>query len=83
MFIVSLTETTINTYLELEGFYMKRKGNIYQNIYKMDNIVKAYNDVCRNTKNKRKVERFREYRCIYISRIHNILKNKEYVPRTI
>ena len=35
---------------------MKRIGNLYQNIYKFENIVNAYNEVCRNTKNKRKVE---------------------------
>lgn len=39
---------------------MKRKGNLYQNIYNFDNIVNAYNEVCRNTKNKRKVEYFKE-----------------------
>lgn len=58
---------------------MKRKGYLYENIYKFDNIVDAYNEVCRNTKNKKKVEYFKEYRCIYISRIYNILKNEEYV----
>ena len=35
---------------------MKRIGNLYQNIYKFENIDNAYNEVCRNTKNKRKVE---------------------------
>lgn len=57
---------------------MKRKGYLYQNIYKFDNIVKAYNEVCKNTKNKRKVEYFKEYKCLYISRIHDILKNRAY-----
>lgn len=59
---------------------MKRKGNLYQEIYKFENIVNAYNEVCKNTKNKRKVSRFKEYKCIYISRIHNILKTKKYKP---
>ena len=57
---------------------MKRIGNLYQNIYKFENIVNAYNEVCRNTKNKRKVENLKEYKTIYISRIYNILKNKSY-----
>lgn len=57
---------------------MKRKGYLYQNIYDFNNIVQAYNEVCRNTKNKRKVEYFKEYKCIYISRIHEILKNRAY-----
>ena len=59
---------------------MKRKSNLYQEIYKFENIVSAFNEVCRNTKNKRKVDKFKEYRCIYISRIYNILKTKSYKP---
>ncbi len=58
---------------------MKRKGNLYPAIYDFDNIVSAYKEVCRNTKNKRKVEFFKEYKCIYIYRIYNILKNEKYV----
>ncbi len=57
---------------------MKRKGNLYQEIYKFENIINAYNEVCRNTKNKKKVENLKEYKCIYISRIYNILVNKQY-----
>ena len=57
---------------------MKRKGNLYENIYKIENIMAAYDEVCRNTKSKRKVNRFKEFKCIYISRIYNILKNREY-----
>lgn len=57
---------------------MKRKGNLYENIYKIENIMSAYDEVCRNTKAKRKVNRFKEFKCIYISRIYNILKNREY-----
>ena len=59
---------------------MKRKGNLYQEIYKFENIESAYKEVCRNTKNKKKVARFKEYKCIYIARIYNILKNKTYKP---
>ena len=40
--------------------------------------MSAYDEVCRNTKSKRKVNRFKEFKCIYISRIYNILKNREY-----
>ncbi len=57
---------------------MKRKGYLYQNIYKLKNIEAAYNEVCKNTKNKRKVYNYKQYKCIYISRVYNILKNKEY-----
>lgn len=57
---------------------MKRKGYLYENIYDFDNIISAFNEVCRNTKNKKKVEFFKEYKCIYTYRIYNILKNQNY-----
>lgn len=59
---------------------MKRKGNLYENIYDFENIVSAFNEVCRNTKNKKKVDRFKEYKCIYLARIYVLLRAKEYVP---
>lgn len=59
---------------------MKRLGNLYQNIYNFNNILDAVNEVCRNTKNKQKVAKFKEYKCIYLSRIHAILKSKSYTP---
>ena len=59
---------------------MKRKGNLYQEIYKFENIISAFNEVCKNTKNKKKVANLKEYKCIYISRIYNILKDKKYKP---
>lgn len=59
---------------------MKRKGYLYENIYNIDNIFNAYNEVCRNTKNRKKVEYFKEYRCTYVSRIHNTLKSESYIP---
>ena len=57
---------------------MKRKSNLYTNTYKMENILSAFNEVCSNTKNKRKVANYKQYKCIYISRIYNTLKNKTY-----
>ena len=57
---------------------MKRKNNLYENTYKIENILEAYNEVCRNTKNKRKVRNYKEYKCIYISRIYETLKNRTY-----
>ena len=38
---------------------MKRKGNLYKEICKIENITKAFEEVCRNTKNKRKVGKYR------------------------
>lgn len=61
---------------------MKRKGNLYKDTYEFENIVSAFNEVCRNTKNKRKVSNLKEYKAIYISRIHNILESRSYVPRS-
>ena len=57
---------------------MKRKGNLYSEIYKFEHIVNAFNEVCRNTKNKRKVANYKQYKCIYLTRIYNTLKNKTY-----
>lgn len=54
-------------------------GNLYENMYKLENIMNAFNEVCKNTKNKRKVEFFKEYKCIYISRIYNLLKKEQYI----
>lgn len=59
---------------------MKRKGDLYENIYKFENIVSAFNEVCRNTKNKKKIANLKEYKGIYISRVYNILKNNAYIP---
>lgn len=59
---------------------MKRKSLLYQNLYKMENIINAYNEVCRNTKNQKKVAHFKEYRASYISRIYNILETRTYQP---
>lgn len=57
---------------------MKRLGNLYENIYKIENIMQAFDEVCKNTKNKHKVNKYKEFRCMYIYRIYNILKNRNY-----
>lgn len=44
----------------------------------MENIQQAYNEVCANTQNKKKVRNYRENKCIYITRIYNILKERKY-----
>ena len=58
---------------------MKRKNDLYKNICKIENIFSEYNEVCKNTKNKRKVSNLKEYKAIYISRIYNILNSRSYV----
>ena len=57
---------------------MKRKKYLYENIYKLKNIEQAYNEVCQNTKNKRRVYNYRQYKCVYITRVYKMLKNREY-----
>lgn len=53
---------------------------MYSDIFDINNIEKAFNEVYRNTKNRRKVALFREYKCSYISKIYEILESKSYVP---
>ena len=59
---------------------MKRKNNLYSNIYNLKNIETCFNEVCKNMKNKKKVYVLKEYKCIYISRIYRLLSSKTYVP---
>lgn len=59
---------------------MKRKNNLYSDICKLENILSAYDEICRNTRNKRKVYRYKEHKCRNIYRVYHILKNKEYRP---
>lgn len=35
-----------------KGKLMKRMDNLYENIYKPENIMQAFDEVCRNMKNK-------------------------------
>ena len=44
----------------------------------MENIISAFDEVCKNVKNKNKVQNYKQYKCIYISRIYNILNSKTY-----
>lgn len=57
---------------------MKRYNNLYANICEFENIKLAYKEVCKNTRNKRRVALLKDYESIYIYRIYKILINKEY-----
>lgn len=59
---------------------MKRKGNLYKNVLDFNNILAAYNEVTKNTRNPRKVMLLKEYKAIYIYKTYNILLNKRYTP---
>lgn len=59
---------------------MKRLNNLYNKIYDLENINYVYRKISSKISNKRKLEYLRQYRCVYISRIHTILKNKSFTP---
>lgn len=59
---------------------MKRKDNLYNNICKLENIEKVFNEICRNTKSKKRVEKYKQFKCANIYDVYNTLKNKEYKP---
>lgn len=58
---------------------MKRKNNLYKNICNIENIIAAYKEVVKNTKNKRRTENLREYKASYIYKVYTIVNNKNYV----
>lgn len=62
------------------GDNLKRKTNLYQNLYQFENILDAYQEICRNTKNKKKVEAFKQYKCFAITHAYTTLKNRTYHP---
>lgn len=57
---------------------MKRKSNLYKDIYKFENILYCFNEICKNTKNKNKVNEFKSFKSIYITRVYKDLKDKTY-----
>ena len=40
---------------------MKRMDHLYENIYKPENIMQAFDEVCRNMKNKKKVNAYKDF----------------------
>ena len=58
---------------------MKRLSNLYENIYKPENIKSCYYEVIRNTKNKRQVYRLQNNAEKVIRTIYEELKNEKYV----
>mgnify|MGYP006955109434 CR=1 FL=1 len=59
---------------------MKRLRNLYQNMYKFENIKSAFDEVCSNTRNKKKANKFKELECINIFKVYSVLKNRIYKP---
>lgn len=58
---------------------MKRLSNLYENIYKAENIKECYYEVMRNTKNKRQVHKLQNNVEEVIKTIYKELKNEKYV----
>ena len=59
---------------------MKRLGYLYDKICNLNNINYTFNEICKKIKNKRKLEYLKENRLLYICKIFNILKSKNYEP---
>ena len=59
---------------------MKRKNNLYEETYRLENIMNAFDEICKNTRNKRKVYRYKEHKCRNIFRVYNILESRSYKP---
>lgn len=57
---------------------MKRKSNLYNDMCNINNIIDAVNEVCRNTKNKRKINSYKDFKCINVYKVYNNLVNREY-----
>ena len=58
---------------------MKRLSNLYENLYKPENIKACYHEVVRNTKNKRQVHQLQKNADTVIRNIYEELKNERYV----
>ena len=59
---------------------MKRVNNIYKDICDLNNIINMTNIVCKNSKNKKKVNNFEKYKCEHIVNIKNRLESRNYIP---
>lgn len=57
---------------------MKRLNNLYQNICNIKNINLVFNEISQKIHNTKKLEHLKDYRCLYISRIYTMLKNRNY-----
>lgn len=57
---------------------MKRKKDLYNNMLILDNIVETYNEIVRNTKNKRKIYKWESMKEILFSKVYKTLENRGY-----
>ena len=59
---------------------MRRTNNLYNNMYKYKNIKLAFDEVCRNTANKKRVLIMRNNESNIITKVHDILIGRKYKP---
>ncbi len=57
---------------------MKRVNNLYSDICKLENIIEMTDIVCKNTKNKKKIEKFETYKMEHTINIKNKLESKDF-----
>ena len=60
---------------------MKRKNNLYENIYDFSNMNYVIKEITNNVRNKRKSENLKQDRSYYIANVFLTLTNKKYTPR--
>lgn len=58
---------------------MKRKGNLYKNLLKHENIIASFKEVKQNTRNERRVYNMMQYKAYYYSTVYKIIKSENYV----
>lgn len=59
---------------------MKKTNNLYNNMYKYKNIKVAFDEVCRNTANKKRVLIMKNNESNIITKVHDILIERKYKP---
>ena len=59
---------------------MKRVNNIYYKLFDINNIISAYKEVMKTTRNKNYIVSFDRYKCIQINKIYKELYTKSYIP---
>lgn len=57
---------------------MKRYLNLYKNICDIKNIENSFNEVKKNTRNKRRVFNMKQYKAYYIATVYNLVTKRNY-----
>lgn len=57
---------------------MKRKSNLYNDMLDIKKIISTYDEICKNTKNKKKVYKYESIKVILFSKVINTLEKRDY-----